>query len=575
MWQALIERIQLHKLNITVILLYLLFTSIFTFPLFLHISTGTPLVDAQGDQFQSMWMFWWFKTALFHLQTSPLYTTFLFYPHGTTLIYHMPVFLGLLALPFQYLFGPPAGLIIGYNLILLFTFVLSGFGVFLLTKYLIKDPVAAFICGMFFAFSTYRLSNLSHVGLLSTEWIPFYILYLLKFMDQKHLKYALGVGIFFVFTYLSDLTCALFLVVFTLIYVVYILITSGKRLWDKKIILNSAITLFSVAIILFPFLYSLSSNPIDWPIQTKEQITYSANLLGYFLPVSERSLWGSSFLPSEHSYFGVAGEEIFLGYVLLFFVLYTLITRSRERIKFWFFSSLAFGLLSLGHSLYIYNHSYHFPWLPYNILYTYIPLLHLGRTPCRFSLMVTLCLIIFSGYGLTRFFSSHHSKSENLFDLKNFFRGFLVRKGIPLLVVVLICLEFIVVPTKLIHVEVPESYRKIKEEPGEFAILELPSSFLGNSLMGNAYLLYQTVHEKRLVDGLLPRYSLHSRDFLNEIMPKEDISFDSEFWGKLSRNDIKYVIVHEFPGLAEKIREDTAFLVIKEKPSDIEIYQVF
>jgi len=575
MWRVPNKLIQLHRQNTVVIFLYLAFTLIFTFPLFLHISTSSPMADGQGDQFQSMWMFWWFKTALFHLQTNPLYTTFVFYPHGTSLIYHMPIFLSLLALPFQYLLSSPANLIIAYNLILMFTFVLSGFGVYLLTKYLIKDPVTAFICGLLFAFSSYRLWHLNHLGLLSTEWIPFYILYLFRFVDEKLLKYALWVGVFFVFTFLSDLTCALFLSTFTSIYFLYLLVKSRKRLLDKKIIINSSIALFTVVIILSPFLYSLSSTQIDWPTQTKEQTTYSANLVGYFLPVSERSLWGSSFLPSQHDYLGIAGGELFLGYILLFFVMYTLIKRGKERIKFWFFSSLAFLLLSLGHTIYIYNHSYYFNWLPYNLLYTYVPFLRIGRTPYRFSLMVTLCLIIFSSYGLTRFFNSHYAKDRNLSDLKNFFRSFLVRKGMPLVVVVLICLEFIVVPTTLIQVEVPESYQKIKEMPEEFAILEMPASFFGNSLFANVYLFYQTVHGKKLVDGLLPRPSYHSRDFLKENILKEDMTLDGKLKDKLARNNIKYVIIHEFQRLEETINEDTTFLIIKEKPSDIKLFQVF
>lgn len=579
------------RLNITVIFLYLLFTLLFTFPLFLKICTSTPLGDGSGDQFQSMWMFWWFKTALFNLKTPPLYTDFVFYPCGSSLIYHMPIFLSLLALPFQYLFSSPANLVISYNFILMFTFVLSGFGAYLLIKYLVKDSVTAFICGLLFAFCPYRLWNLNHLNLLSTQWIPFYILYLIKSVDEKSLKNSLWAGAFFIFTFLSDLTCALFIALFTLTYFLYLLIKSRKLLLDKKVIKNSFTALFAVIIILSPLLYSLSFTQIDWRPQESESISYSANLVGYFLPAQERSFLGSHFLPSQNDYHGVAGQELFLGYILLFFVLYTLIKLRKEKVKFWFFSSLVFLLLSLGYAIHIYNHSYYFKWLPYNLLYTYVPLLQIGRTPCRFSLMVTLCLIIFSSYGLARFFNLSNTQDKKSSDLKNFFKGFLVRKGMPLVVVMLICLEFIVLPTRLIRVEVPECYQKIKDMPGEFAIFELPAFFHGAGLMANVYMFYQTIHGKKVVDGCLSRASYNSRDFLKEIFPKVEIAtvvmynvdnmiVDREFKNKLAKNNVKYVIVHdafsqqkEFDELWKA--EDSSGLTIKEKDSGVKIFKTF
>jgi hypothetical protein len=577
MWYALTKILKLHRLNIAVILCYFLFTLIFTFPLLLHISTSTPLADHQGDQFQSMWMFWWFKTALLNLETNPLYTNFVYYPHGSSLIYHMPIFLSLLALPFQYLFGSPSGLIIGYNLILMFTFVLSGFGVYLLTKYLVKDPLTAFICGVLFAFCPYRLWHLNHLNLLSTEWIPFYILYLIKSVAVKSLKNFLWTGTFFIFTFLSDFTFALFLVLFTLIYLIYLLARSRKQLLNKKVVRNSSIALFTVLIILSPLLYSLSSTKIAWQPSIDELRDYSTNLLGYFLPVKERSLLGSHLLFSQRDYNGVAGEEIFLGYILLFFVLYTWIRLRRKKIKFWFFSSLVFLLLSLGHTLHIYNHSYYSKWLPYNLLYTHVPLLQIGRTPCRFSLMVTLCLIVFSSYGLTRFFNLSTPPDKKLSDLKNFFKGFLSRKGIPLVVMTLACLEFIVLPTTLIKVEIPECYQNIKDTPGEFAILEIPASFSGMGIIGNLYMFYQTVHEKKMVDGYLTRHSPNSTDFLQELFPEENVMLDSTFRDKLAQSNVKQVIFHEYQRRLEGTleNEDTNCLVIKEKPSSIEVFQVF
>jgi hypothetical protein len=318
---------------------------------------------------------------------------------------------------------------------------------------------------------------------------------------------------------------------------------------------------------------------------------YSANLLGYFLPVKERSLMGSYFLPSEFNYDGIAGQELFLGYILLFFVLYTWIKLRKEKIKFWFFSSLVFLLLSLGHAIHIYDHTYHFKWLPYSLLYTYVPLLQIGRTPCRFSLMVTLCLIIFSSYGLTRFLNLSNAQDKNLSDLKNFFKGFLIKKGMPLVVATLVCLEFIVLPTILIRVEVPGCYRKIKETEGDFAMLELPAYYSGQGLVGNLYMFYQTVHGKKIVNGYLSRPSYYSRDFLKELSPEGEMAImgkynvdhmivDKEVRNKLSKNNVKYVIVHDAFSQQKEFQEllkpeDSGCLTLKEKLSSVRVFKIF
>jgi hypothetical protein len=569
--------LELHQINLTVVFLYFLFTLIFTFPLIRHLSTSTPMADGQGDQFQSMWMFWWFKTALFNLKTSPFFTNFLFYPHGSSLIYHMPIFLGLLSIPFQYLFGALAGLIIGFNLLLMFTFILSGFGVFLLTRYLIKNPIAAFICGLIFAFSSYRLSNLNHLNLLSTQWIPFYILCLIRSVDEKLLKYAIWAGVFFIFTFLSDFTCTLFLVFFTMMYLGFKLIKSRKQLLDIRLIRNWSLVLLAVIIILSPLLYNLYSTPVDWQAQAQGSIMYSANLLGYLLPVKEKSLMGSLFLPSRNDYTGVAGEELFLGYTLLFLVVFTWIKIHQAGIKFWFFSSLAFWVLSLGHAIQVYNHTYQLNWLPYNLLYTYIPLLHMGRTPCRFSLMVSLGLIVFSGYGLSRICSESKTFYEQVLDIKNFLKVFLVRKGTPLILVGLICLEFIMLPITLIRVEIPECYQKLKETPGDFAIMEVPVSFTRNSMVANVYMYYQTVHEKKVVNGFLTRPSIHSRDFLQELSSNVKMKLDSTTVEKLAQNDVKYLLVHDYQRSLQGtlVFEDTSQCVFREEFSKIAIYQLF
>jgi|GEM_PF-5691893 len=157
----------------------------------------------------------------------------------------------------------------------------------------------------------------------------------------------------------------------------------------------------------------------------------------------------------------------------------------------------------------------------------------------------------------------------------------------PIVVVMLICLEFIVLPTELIRVEIPECYKKIKNMKEDFAILELPAFCHGSSLMCNIHMFYQTFHGKKVVNGYLARPSHYSKDFLNEIFSEENkteprkngFKVDVD---KLAEKNVKYIVVHESHTLLEVIHtpleakiDDIGCLVIEEESSKIKVFQSF
>jgi hypothetical protein len=75
--------------------------------------------------------------------------------------------------------------VLGYNLLFLSTFVLSGLGMFLLVRDLTGRPAAAFIAGLAFAFAPYRLSQLNHLQVLSSQWMPFALLALRRYFVRQ------------------------------------------------------------------------------------------------------------------------------------------------------------------------------------------------------------------------------------------------------------------------------------------------------------------------------------------------------------------------------------------------------
>jgi hypothetical protein len=109
---------------------YLLLTIAMTWPATRYFTGGIP-----GDGFdgwQNYWNLWWVKQALLVLGSNPYFTHLLDAPTGVSLLFHtLNIFNGLWTLPIQLNFGLAAA----YNSVVLLSFVLAGFGGYLLSLY--------------------------------------------------------------------------------------------------------------------------------------------------------------------------------------------------------------------------------------------------------------------------------------------------------------------------------------------------------------------------------------------------------------------------------------------------------
>jgi len=171
--------------HVAVLASYLLLTIILTYPLPLHFTTHVP-GDGSDDP-ALVWNLWWIKYALLDLGTNPFDCNLMFYPIGIDLtFYTLTIVNGLLSALLQ----PVIGLVAASNAILLGSFVLSAYGAYLLVRYLLPSeahPSISFISGLIYAFSSNRFiyASLGQFNIASTQWIPFYILLLMKTHPQR------------------------------------------------------------------------------------------------------------------------------------------------------------------------------------------------------------------------------------------------------------------------------------------------------------------------------------------------------------------------------------------------------
>jgi hypothetical protein len=534
---------------------YLLLTLVLTYPIAFDLFSQVP---GGGDAWQHIWNLWWVKHALLDLHTNPYHTDLIYYPDGVNLYLHTLVLTaGLIGIPIQLL---GLGLIPTYNLIILMSFVLAGYGAFLLCHYLTRHTWASFVGGFVFAFAPYHFAHLlGHMNLASLQWIPFYVLLLLKALDappnrpsthsapapqaghpnservpnptigtgtqhptpntqhsQPHSALSpqssvlVLAGLLLAVNAYTDWLYGIFLALFTGLLVAWrVLVPSERRAmreagvgWVQtflRLAVIGAVALLLVSPVLLPTLNEARQGYAQQPPQ--ETLVYSSDAVLAFVPSELHPIWGSYISHKLASNRNPSERDVFLGYTVLALAAYGAWRLRRKRqVLFWAFIALATWVLSLGPILQVAGKSRFTAFdiavpLPYLLLYK-LPLFNIMRTPARLTVLTMLALGVLVAFTLAALLAP-----KTLPALSR-------PAGAPrrrfaifgVLVPALIAFEFLAVP----YPTVPPGwgvpiYAKIAAEPGSFALLELPIRPMGD------YMAYQTIHGKPIIGGYLSR----------------------------------------------------------------------
>ena len=522
---------------------YALVSLIATWPLMTHLHGWVP---GSGDWGQNMWALWWTRYALVALGQHPFYTHYLFYPEGVTLLFHpLDVADGLLALPLYGLLGGD----VSYNLMVLLSFVLGGWGVYLLALYLTGQRAAAFIAGLIFVLSPYHFLrlDLGHLNLATLQWIPFYILFLLKFVQQGSRRSAL-----------LAVVCLVFTALHSWYYVVYCgLLTLAIWFWPAPrtrfitrlgrttIVLGAAVVILSP--LLVPMVRLLGETTL---VGAHDPLRHSVDLLSFWAP-GPPSTWASWFEDVWVAYAAQhrePGASAYLGYSVLGLSLIGLLGHARRRQTLWWLAvALGFALLSLGPQLQIDGRLLDLP-LPYQVLADLLPAFSITGIPGRFVVMTSLALSLLAAYGLAVLAGRLPSKITN--------SGSVNRPStyLYLAVVLLVGLEYLAVPLRLTRTGVAEFYQQVASEPETYAVIDL--KWDANFLMHA-----QTIHGKPLVGGWLARLPEAQAAYLNQdrldkaflyllLGPNganltDPASVQPALQAALAERDVRYIIAHD------------------------------
>lgn len=340
---------------------------------------GIGVVD-RSDGRLNAWILAWDVHALLH-EPGRLFQAPIFHPLTDTLAFSENLVLpALLAAP-AILLGNP---VLGYNVMLLLSCIVSGLGVQLLVRRVSGDRLAAFVAGAAFAVGPHRWLRLAHLHAEVTLFLPLVFVALDRFWEKRTLRRGLVVGLLLALQALSSV----YLGAITAVALAAVLVVAVFGRWRAREMVPIA------AGVLFALLLTA---PVAWPyLRMREfqgaEFSLAAQSGLSATPASYAA--GSSrlyvLLSRRHLDAAIVRDPLFPGLVLLGLGIAGLASAPR-RYRMASLAAMAAAVwISLGPQTALYR-----------FVHDQLLLLHGIRALGRFSLIVMFSLAVLSGLALS------------------------------------------------------------------------------------------------------------------------------------------------------------------------------
>lgn len=439
------------------------------------------------------------------------------------------------------------------NAYIVLTFPLAAVFMFFLAYYITENILASVISGFFYAFSYPRLSQIGHMPMVSSQWIPLFVLFLLKYLEKGSRKSILLVCVL----YILNITSSMYFGVFVLLYVLIAVIIEcfhwiRNRSWAlfKRIsfqtILFAIPTLIILCLVLFPYIRLKAEYPgIQRPFD--DAVRFSAQLIDYLtiLPTS---------LIARLNIFPTATNEkpLYPTVTLLILALcgiYFGWKKQKKYVIFFTLSGITALLLSFGPYIDIIDHQilqFRLT-MPYYYLYQAVPILQIIRVPARLSIIFILSLSVLSGIALA------HIRHKRTFIT------------VSIVCFVLFFAEVWQIQTPSVPIpidkQIPAVYRWLSNAPDADIIVELPllpASNIEISMEDQLFIPYSRIkdidtyaletyriyfsvfHRKRMLNGYSGFFPQVYHDQVNVLQFFPDAASIT----LLEKLKVRYIIIH-------------------------------
>jgi hypothetical protein len=537
-----LSKTKAYSTEIAVFAFFALLSFLVTFPTIAYLRTYV-YARLSGDSHSVIWTIWykkffWTETLAprsFSIVASPFRQN-VSYPPPEPLIWYPIYIVSLLT-----------NEIVAYNILAILSFLLSAVAVYYLVFHLTKNRLASIISGVVYAFSPYHFAqSYAHMGLSNIQWLPVYLLFLLRLHEARTVKNAVLCALSFSLIVLSSAYYAYFVFVFTVVLVLLLgmrnLIKVREIRIDSRTLKLTVAILLTLSVMIVPFAlptfyyqYGGSSphTTASWEVES-----LTARIWSYTIPAVDNAVFGS--LARDFIYTQTNGrypdEHIdYLGYTALALALLGVMVWLRRKrggteeaeteknISFAVFVCVVMFLIAVFSSappfLRISGAQISMPSRYLNML---APMF---RSFVRFGVVAMLAVSVLAGIGAKFLLENINSSKKR------------VLLGAVLIVMALA--EFINVPpskaTDVSPKTVPPVYKWLASKPGDFTIAEYPPPVKMPHKF-YAYMFYQRIHRKKLADpSQIP--PIDGKDYLYNLL-RPGVS------NVLSYLGVKYVIVH-------------------------------
>jgi hypothetical protein len=489
--------------------------------------TGGQLLAALGGDFNALHQYW--HGNIF----SPEQLTIAYSEHLTPQM--------LQTLPIQAVTG---NIVLCYNLLFLSTFVMSGFGTYLFVRDLTGRPLAAFVAGIAFAFAPYRISQYSHLQVLSTYWMPLALYGFRRYFATRRVKPLVGAAAALT---LQNLSCGYYLLFFPPFAVAYCLFEMIRRglVRDLRTWVSLGVAAVAVAAITWPFAapYLESRRNRDIGVRSREEVVqFSADVKAFGTASHFSHLWGERLRA-----FPKGEGEGFPGFTIVALAIVGLIAggaaqpggtrRTRADALFFCGVAIAAGLLALGPIVHVDGRPIGAG--PYDLLFSYLPGFDGVRVPARYLMIVTLFLAVLAGFGaavlLTRRAGTALAAAACTMMLAESWVAPMwtnVRIASP---------GFELTPRELaMGDDISPIYRWARDAPGKIVLIEFPFAEPAYDILAT---FYAGEHRRPVVNGysgFFPEAYLRRATFLRRIPDDLDAATKA-----LRSSGATHAIVHE------------------------------
>ncbi len=533
---------------------FLIFSLLMTWPL---ASKAYDYLPGNGDNFTGTFIINYNIRKLVSLNFVNYFDAPFFYPLKNTLAFSEHLFIqSLLGIPVFILTHNP---VFTYNFVLLLSFLMSGFFMFMFVFYLTGSWFGSLVAGFVYSFLPFRLGE-TRITILSVQFFPLVFLYFEKFLKSKSWRNFSVFSVAFLMQAFSSWYYLVILIVSLASFITVRIILMRKRLLLKptKKFFLMIILFFSVFFIFLYFLgkpyfevqkkYNIIEGKLG--VSIERSFTDSASLVSFLITGPRNILYGKNWegflkiheqerrkeenvardkgeLPriKRIKYLFPGLSAIFLSGVGLFAL------RDRKWKQRKMFSALLFTALIC----FVFSLGPYFFWGERKVLLPYFWLRQLPgvaalRSTGRFIIPCLMVLALLVGMGI-----------------KQLWKKDLLSRFITVILFIMLIGEYSSYPPDFVNIKDDkfyknEVYRVLSQEKEDFVILEFPIKQYW------CYLLPATIHNKKLVYG----YAGFRPKNYGEKMTIISVEFPNEEAVKLLKGfDVKYIVVH-----VEEIEEE-------------------